>query len=277
MDLARQSLLDGSLGSPTDFGDSPRHLLCLWELRIAIVLLTVIVRLAILPISRKAALNAQMMQVLQPEIQAINEKYKNEFREEGKSATGALPQAQVQPNGWLFVDVLAVADSDRTVSRLECRYRTSRQTFDPCMEWCSNLAGPDRLFRWDGAMDFLTAETGWLGPYFNVLPIFTIALFLIQQKLFMPPAMDEQQKATQNMMNIMMIFMCVMFYKVPSGLCIYFITSSIWGIAERKLLPKPKLPERSATDTTVVEAEKSTANQNWVDRKRKERDRKKGK
>ena len=42
------------------------------------------------------------------------------------------------------------------------------------------------------------------------------------------------------MMNFMMVFMGVMFYKVPAGLCVYFIASSLWGMAERKLLPKPK-------------------------------------
>jgi YidC/Oxa1 family membrane protein insertase len=40
------------------------------------------------------------------------------------------------------------------------------------------------------------------------------------------------------MMKYMMIFMGVMFYKVPSGLGIYFITSSLWAIGERLLLPK---------------------------------------
>jgi YidC/Oxa1 family membrane protein insertase len=41
------------------------------------------------------------------------------------------------------------------------------------------------------------------------------------------------------MMTYMTVFMGVMFYKVPAGLCLYFITSSLWGICERKLLPKP--------------------------------------
>ena len=41
------------------------------------------------------------------------------------------------------------------------------------------------------------------------------------------------------MMQYMMIFMGVMFFKVPSGLCVYFIASSLWGLAERKLVPKP--------------------------------------
>ena len=46
-----------------------------------------------------------------------------------------------------------------------------------------------------------------------------------------------------------MVFMGVMFFKVAAGLCIYFITSSLWGIIERKLLPKPVLD----TDKLVLD------------------------
>ena len=40
-----------------------------------------------------------------------------------------------------------------------------------------------------------------------------------------------------------MVFMGFMFFKVPSGLCLYFIVSSLWGIGERKFLPKVKKAE----------------------------------
>ena len=43
--------------------------------------------------------------------------------------------------------------------------------------------------------------------------------------------------------------MGILFFKVPAGLCVYFITSSLWGIVERKLLPKPVL------DTDKLEGE----------------------
>jgi YidC/Oxa1 family membrane protein insertase len=56
--------------------------------------------------------------------------------------------------------------------------------------------------------------------------------------MFMPPAADEQAAMQQKMMQYMTLFMGIMFFKVASGLCVYFIASSIWGIAERKLLPK---------------------------------------
>jgi len=47
----------------------------------------------------------------------------------------------------------------------------------------------------------------------------------------MPPAVDEQAKVQQQVMKYMM------FFKVPCGLCLYFIASSLWGIAERLWLP----------------------------------------
>ena len=114
----------------------------------------------------------------------------------------------------------------------------------PAIFLMSNLAGPDKLFYWrDWTWDIISHEAdGWFGPFFNGFPLITVALFLVQQKLFTPPATDEQTKLQQQMMTYMTVFMGIMFYKVPAGLCLYFITSSLWGICERKLLPKPKPP-----------------------------------
>src|SRR5262249_47758822 len=80
----------------------------------------------------------------------------------------------------------------------------------------------------------------YLGPFFNLLPVIAVALMLVQQKLMTPPPADEQQEMQQKMMKYMMVFMGLMFYKVAAGLCLYFIASSLWGFAERKLLPKKK-------------------------------------
>jgi YidC/Oxa1 family membrane protein insertase len=116
------------------------------------------------------------------------------------------------------------------------------------IRWCSNLAAPDMLWFWEPYLPkMLAAPTGWLGPYLNILPLVTIGLFLWQQKMFMPPPTDEQSAMQQKMMQYMMIFMSFMFFKVPSGLCLYFIASSLWGIAERKLLPKAGSPTGPAT------------------------------
>jgi YidC/Oxa1 family membrane protein insertase len=65
-----------------------------------------------------------------------------------------------------------------------------------------------------------------------------VTLMLVQTKLFAPPATTPEAEMQQKTMKYMMIFMGAMFYKVPSGLGLYFITSSLWAICERLLLPK---------------------------------------
>ena len=77
-----------------------------------------------------------------------------------------------------------------------------------------------------------------LGPYLNLFPIITLSLFLIQQKVMMPPAADEQAAQQQKIMKYVMVLMGLMFFKVAAGLCIYFIASTLWGLAERQFLPK---------------------------------------
>jgi len=209
---------------------------------IAIILLTVLVRGAMFPISRKQAISSQKMQALQPEMKVINEKYKNDSEKRGRAVQelwrkhGVNPAAGCLP---VFIQIPIFMGLYRALATdVELR---EAPLFTTAIRWCSNLAAPDMLWDWTGYLPgFLTAPEGWLGPFLNVLPLVTIGLFLWQQKLFMPPAMDEQQRMQQQVMNYMMWFMAVMFFKVPSGLCLYFIASSLWGIAERLLwLPKP--------------------------------------
>jgi YidC/Oxa1 family membrane protein insertase len=108
----------------------------------------------------------------------------------------------------------------------------------PGLRWCSNLAGPDMLLNWEGFVPpFLGSYTGFLGPYLNILPLVSVAFMMLHQKMFTPPPTDEQQLVQQRMMKFMMVFFAMMFFRVPSGLCLYFITSSAWGLAERMLLP----------------------------------------
>src|SRR5262249_48897174 len=100
---------------------------------------------------------------------------------------------------------------------------------------------------------FISAYRGFLslGPYFNLLPFFTIALFIVQQQMFMPPATDDQTRAQQKMMKYMVIFIGYLYYTVPSGLCLYIIVSSAWGIAERNLLQVQKKTGELSTAAAV--------------------------
>lgn len=211
---------------------------------LAIILLTVLVRLLMIPLSRKAALNAQMMQLLAPEMKAIADKYKDDMEKRSQAQRELFKKHKYNPFGGCFLVFLQLPVFIGLYRGLSVDIALRDQPLIPGMRWCSNLAAPDSLLYWkDWMPSFLGAETGWFGPWFNLLPVFTVVLFIIQQKMFTPPAIDEQQAAQQKIMNFMMVIMAVMFFKVPAGLCLYFITTSIWGILERKLLPKPQLSE----------------------------------
>jgi YidC/Oxa1 family membrane protein insertase len=207
---------------------------------IAIILLTVMVRGAMFPLSRKQAISSQKMQALQPEMKALAEKYKNEPEKRTRATQELWRKHGVNPvSGCLpvFIQIPIFMGLYRSLATdVELR---QAPLFSSAIRWCSNLAAPDMLWDWSKLLPaFLTAPEAWLGPFLNLFPLVTIGLMLWQQKLFMPPAVDEQQKVQQQVMNYMMWFMALMFFKVPCGLCLYFIASSLWGIAERLWMPK---------------------------------------
>jgi len=197
-----------------------------------------------IPISRRAAINAQMMQYLQPQMKKIAEKYKDDMEGRMKAQqalqkrVGFNPLAGCLP---MFLQLPIFMGLYRALSvDIELRQKPLYSTTG----WASNLAGPDQWMYWgDWMWDYMAGRgSGWLGPYLNLLPIVVVALFITQQKLFMPPATDEQTAMTQKMMSIMTLVMGLFFFRVPAGLCIYFISSSLWGIGER-LLVKKTLPD----------------------------------
>jgi len=217
---------------------------------ISIILLTVIVRTCMIPVSLKQARSAAKMQELAPEVQKIKDKFPDDPMKQHTAVQELYKKHDFNMFGGclpVFIQLPIFIGLYRCLS-VDIDLRDA--ALFPGLAWASNLAGPDKLFRWDSWMPtFLADEAdGYLGPFFNVFPLITVTLFLIQQKMFTPPATDEQTKMQQQMMTYMTVFMGVMFYKVPAGLCIYFITSSLWGIAERKLLPKAQPKENKPSD-----------------------------
>ncbi len=231
---------------------------------LAIIMLTVLVRGCMFPLSRKQALGAQKMQELQPEIKRINEKYKNEPEKKTRSTQELFRQHNYNPVGGCllaFVQLPIFVGLYRSLM-VDVELRQA-PLFGDGIRWASNLAAPDMLWNWAAVMPpFITQGTGilGLGPYLNVLPLATIGLFIWQQKMFMPPPADEQAALQQKMMQYMMIFMGIMFFKVASGLCVYFIASSTWGICERKLLPKASPKTASAGGNVALPSASSSGN-----------------
>jgi YidC/Oxa1 family membrane protein insertase len=195
---------------------------------IAIILLTMAVRGLMFPLGRKQALAAQKMQALQPHLKAIQEKYKEDKEQLTKETFALYKKYGVNPMGGCLPALIQLPIFVGLWQALNTSVPLRHATF----LWIRDLAAPDMLFH-------LPFEVPWLGwTWFNLLPFVVVALMLVQTQLFSPPATTPEAEQTQKMMKYMMVFMGVMFYKVPSGLGIYFITSSLWALGERLLLPK---------------------------------------
>ena len=208
---------------------------------IPIIIITILVRCLMIPFSRRAALNAQMMQYLQPQMKAIKEKYPDDMQKQAVAQQELFKKHNYKPLGGCLMGFIQLPVFLGLYRGLSLDIALRDQALIPGLSWCSNLSGPDQLMYWKHWLPSWLGEAGWFGPFLNILPLVTMMLFLIQQKMFTPPAVDEQQKMMQKMMSFMMLFMAIMFFKVPAGLCVYFVTSSIWAILEKKLLPKPEL------------------------------------
>ncbi len=216
---------------------------------LAIIMLTILVRGLMFPISRKHAKSAKKMKEMQPKFEAIKKKYSDpkdkeklaraqmELMKESGFFSGCLPMLLQLP---IFIGL----------------YQALSTSVDLRMApflWIDNLAAPDHLFR-------LPFTIPWLGEYFNLLPMIAVGLFIVQQKLFAPPPANEEQALQQKMMSYMMILIGFMLYRIPAGLGVYFIASSLWAIAERKMLdvnsPSSDKPENSPS-AAVSENKKS--------------------
>jgi YidC/Oxa1 family membrane protein insertase len=198
---------------------------------IAIILLTITVRLLMFPLSRKQAISAKKMQDLQPLMVELKEKYKDDKETLTKETFALYKKHGVNPMGGCVPALIQMP----IFVGLWQTLRNSVELRHASFLWIQNLAAPDMIFRFPAPIPLLGS---FLGDYFNLLPFLVVGLMLVQTKLFSPPPTTPEAEMQMKTMKFMMVFMAFMFYRVASGLGMYFITSSLWAIGERMLLPK---------------------------------------
>jgi YidC/Oxa1 family membrane protein insertase len=206
-----------------------------------IILLTILIRGMMFPVSRKMAMTSMRMQELAPELKKLQEKFKDDPQGRTRAQMELYRKNNVSPLGscWMVFLQMPIFLGLYYALQESIHFRLA-----PFM-WIVNLAAPDMMIPWGESIPFISRPESYggllyLGPFFNLLPVVAVAFMIVQQKMTMPPPTDEQTAMTQKLMKYMMVFMGLMFYKVAAGLCLYFIASSIWGFTERKLLPKKK-------------------------------------
>jgi YidC/Oxa1 family membrane protein insertase len=223
------------------------------NLGLCIILLTVLVRGIMFPLSRRQALMAIKMQALAPELKKLQEKYKDQSHELTLAQWDLYKKHNVNPIGSCWIIFLQMPIFLGLYYALQESITFRLGEFWPT--WITNLSAPDMMIHWGRGIWWISRDADYgslfyLGPYLNILPLIAVALMLVQQKLMSPPAVDEQQEMQQKMMTWMMAFFALMFYKVAAGLCVYYIVTTLWGFAERAMLPKAETDVQPGTEGT---------------------------
>ena len=237
LDQIHSNLLNGQPGGPdlghvVDFGffsliARPLFLWLLWTHEhmasnwgVSIIILTVIINLALLPLRITSMKSALKMQKLQPQMKAIQERYKKYplrdprradmnaeisalYKEHGANpAGGCLPLVIQMPFLFAFYSMLGVA--------LELRQA-------PFL-WLHDLSSPDKLF---------------------ILPVLIVISTLFVQKMTPNAGMDPAQ---QRMMTIMMPLMLGFFsWSLASGLSLYWVIGNIIAIGQQYVMNRTGL------------------------------------
>lgn len=194
---------------------------------VAIILLTVVVRLAMLPLTMKSMKSMKQMQLLGPEMQELKEKYGNDQQEFQRRMWELYRERGVSPFGGCLPLLLQMPIFIALYRMLWTAYELRGAPF---MLWITDLSQPDRLF----AMPWM-AKVPLIGEhlmYFNLLPLLMGAAMLVSQRV-MPPSGPIQSDQQKMMMTIMPVFFSLICYKLASGLSLYIFTSTVLGLVQQ--------------------------------------------
>ena len=175
----------------------------------AIILLTLLVRVLLLPFVVPQFKNMAKQRALKPEIDKINELYKDDREKKGAAMMELWRKHKVNPLGGCLPVLLQMPIFFALYQTLS----TSIELYHaPFVLWWADLSSPD--------------------PYY-VLPVVLGALMFVQQKLT-PVQMDAAQaKVMLYAMPLMMTFFMLL---LPTGLCLYMVTSSAVGITQQRYM-----------------------------------------
>jgi len=201
---------------------------------VAIILLTLLVRVLLLPFVIPQFRNMAKQRALKPEIDKINELYKDDREKKGAAMMELWRKHKVNPLGGCLPVLLQMPIFFALYQTLS----TSIELYHaPFVWWWADLSAPDPLY---------------------VLPIILGALMFIQQKLT-PVQMDATQaKVMLYAMPLMMTFFMLL---LPTGLCLYMVTSSAIGITQQRYMYWKMDQETAALATSSEDADDDDSDQ----------------
>jgi YidC/Oxa1 family membrane protein insertase len=181
---------------------------------VAIVLLTLTVKLVLYPLTAKSMQSMNEMRRLQPEIEKIKQKYRDDRERLSMEQMKLFQQHKVNPLGGCLPMLLQLPIWFALYATLQSSVELYREPF----LWVADLTAKD--------------------PFY-VLPIATGALMFVQQKISPQPADSAQAKMMLYFMPALFTFMMV---NVAAGLTLYIFVNSALSIAQQQWMMKRMPP-----------------------------------
>ena len=193
---------------------------------IAIILLTILIKLVFWPLGTKSYKSMNEMKKVQPLMMELREKYKDDKQRMNQEIMGLYKTYKVNPaSGCLPI----LVQMPIFFALYRMLYQAIELRHAPFIGWIADLSAPDRLFNFDFSIPMMQAPHG--------IPMLTLimgASFFLQQKMT-PTAGDPMQ---QKMMMLMPIFMTVIFINFPAGLVLYMFVNNIISMGQQYYIQK---------------------------------------
>ncbi len=180
---------------------------------LAIILLTLIIRILTWPINQKVYVNSEKMKEVQPLLTAIKEKHKDDQQRQAEETMKIWKEHGVSPLGcapMLLQFPILLALYFMILNSVELYHANFAL-------WYVDLSAPD--------------------PYF-VLPILMGLVMVVQQKFMTIDASNPQMAQMATVMKIMPVMFTVFMLFLPAGVVLYYLVSLVLGLAQQYMIKR---------------------------------------
>jgi YidC/Oxa1 family membrane protein insertase len=218
---------------------------------VAIIVLVIIVRAILHPITKSSQVSMMGMQKMGPEMERLKKKYADDKDGLAKAQMQMWKEMGISPVLGCLPMFLQTPIWIALYSALQSELRLRQAPFLWGFTWIHDLSRPDRLIEWD-AHAFKLPIIGMNIASLNLLPILIGIVFVINQQMQpQPPTMTPEQAQQRKMMKWMSLLFPFFLYLAPSGLNLYILTSTTIGIFESKIIRK-HIKEREEAEKKVT-------------------------
>jgi len=184
---------------------------------LTLILFSIAIYFLLFPLSIKQMRAMRKMQELQPKIEELKAKYKNDTNEMNKKVMELYKEERVNPFSGCLPMVLQIPIFFALYQALIRALELKGGTF----LWIKDLSEPDKLFSFAKPIPVI-------GSDINILPILMMIMMFFQQKMSMSSAANTSSAEQQKIMMIMFpILFGVIFYNMPAGLVLYWFINSM--------------------------------------------------